>query len=160
MAESRISTHVLDIAQGRPAQGIPVTLEGQGLAGIWKLLGKSRTDADGRSNDLYPAKQRLQPGVYRLTFDVSTYFRSQHVTSFYPEVVVIFSSVRRGTAVPHSAAPEPLRLQHLSRELREDRRSTLPVIPAPPPTRECRRSLCSLSAWHAGAASPRLRRQG
>ena len=91
MAESRISTHVLDIAQGRPAQGIPVTLEGQGLAGIWKLLGKSRTDADGRSNDLYPAKQRLQPGVYRLTFDVSTYFRSQHVTSFYPEVVVIFN---------------------------------------------------------------------
>jgi hydroxyisourate hydrolase len=88
MAESRISTHVLDIAQGRPAQGMPVTLEGQGLAGIWKLLGKSRTDADGRSNDLYPAKQRLQPGVYRLTFDVSTYFRSQHVTSFYPEVVV------------------------------------------------------------------------
>ena len=80
MAESRISTHVLDIAQGRPAQGIPVTLEGQGLAGIWKLLGKSRTDADGRSNDLYPAKQRLQPGDYRLTFDVSTYFRSQHVT--------------------------------------------------------------------------------
>lgn len=91
MAESRISTHVLDIAQGRPAQGIPVTLEGQGLAGIWKLLGKSRTDADGRSTDLYPANLRLQPGVYRLTFDVSTYFRSQHVTSFYPEVVVIFT---------------------------------------------------------------------
>ena len=91
MAESRISTHVLDIAQGRPARGIPVTLEGQGLAGIWKLLGKSRTDADGRSNDLYPSNQRLQPGVYRLTFEVTTYFRSQQVTSFYPEVVVIFN---------------------------------------------------------------------
>jgi 5-hydroxyisourate hydrolase len=56
MAESRISTHVLDIAQGRPAQGMPVTLEGQGLAGIWKLLGKSRTDADGRSNDSLSGK--------------------------------------------------------------------------------------------------------
>ena len=99
MAESRISTHVLDIAQGRPAQGIPVTLEGQGLAGIWKLLGKSRTDADGRSNDLYPAKQRLQPGVYRLTFNVSTYFRPQHVTTFDPEVVVLFSL--RDVTQPH-----------------------------------------------------------
>lgn len=91
MADSRISTHVLDIAQGRPAQGIPVTLEGQGLAGGWKLVGKGRTDADGRSDGLYPANLRLQAGVYRLTFEVSTYFRSQNVTSFYPEVVVIFS---------------------------------------------------------------------
>ena len=80
MAESRISTHVLDIAQGRPAQGVPVTLESQGLAGIWKLLGKSRTDADGRSDDLYPATLHLQAGIYRLTFEVSTYFRSQNVT--------------------------------------------------------------------------------
>jgi 5-hydroxyisourate hydrolase len=91
MAESRISTHVLDIAQGRPAQGMPVTLEGQGLAGIWTVLGKSRTDMDGRSDDLYPANLRLQAGIYRLTFEVSTYFRSQNVTTFYPEVVVLFS---------------------------------------------------------------------
>ncbi|MCC6968160.1 MAG: hydroxyisourate hydrolase [Nitrospira sp.] len=91
MAESRISTHVLDIAQGRPAQGMPVTLEGQGLARIWTALGKSRTDMDGRSDDLYPANLRLQAGIYRLTFEVSTYFRSQNVATFYPEVVVIFS---------------------------------------------------------------------
>ena len=91
MAESRISTHVLDIAQGRPAQGMPVTLEGQGLAGIWTVLGKSRTDMDGRSDDLYPANLRLQAGIYRLTFEVSTYCRSQTVATFYPEVVVTFS---------------------------------------------------------------------
>lgn len=91
MTDSRISTHVLDIAQGRPAQGIPVTLEGQGLAGSWKVLGRSRTDTDGRSDDLYPTNLRLQGGIYRLTFEVSTYFRSQNVMSFYPEVVVIFT---------------------------------------------------------------------
>lgn len=91
MADSRISTHVLDIAQGRPANGIVVTLEGQGLAGSWKVLGRSRTDADGRSDDLYPINLRLQAGSYRLTFEVSAYFRSQQVTSFYPEVVVIFT---------------------------------------------------------------------
>lgn len=91
MVESRISTHVLDIAQGRPAQGIPVTLAGQGLAGMWTVLGRSRTDADGRSDDVSPANLRLQAGIYRLTFEVATYFRSQNVTSFYPEVVVIFN---------------------------------------------------------------------
>lgn len=91
IVESRISTHVLDIAQGRPAQGIPVTLEGKGLAGIWTVLGRSRTDTDGRSDDLYPATLRLQAWIYRLTFEISTYFRSQNMTSFYPEVVVIFS---------------------------------------------------------------------
>ena len=92
MADStRISTHVLDIALGRPAEGIPLLLKLQGLAGIWKQVGKSRTDADGRSGDLYPPSLRLQTGTYRLTFEVSGYFRSQNVTSFYPEVVVMFS---------------------------------------------------------------------
>lgn len=88
---SRISTHVLDMSLGRPAEGIPLLLELQGLAGIWKQIGKSRTDADGRSSDLCSPSFRLQAGVYRLTFDVSNYFRGQHVTSFYPEVVIIFS---------------------------------------------------------------------
>ena len=91
MSDSRISTHVLDITQGRPAQGIPVTLEGQGLAGGWKLLSKGRTDTAGRIEELYPANLRLQTGVYRLTFEVTTYFRAQNVASFYPEIVVTFS---------------------------------------------------------------------
>ena len=46
-----------------------MTLEVQGLAGGWKLLGRSRTDSDGRSADVMPSHQRLQPGTYRLTFD-------------------------------------------------------------------------------------------
>ena len=32
----RISIHVLDQSQGRPAEGIPVTLEIRGLTGLWK----------------------------------------------------------------------------------------------------------------------------
>ena len=50
----RISTHVLDIALGRSAEGIPLLLELHGLAGIWKQVGKSRTDGDGRSGDICP----------------------------------------------------------------------------------------------------------
>lgn len=86
-----ITLHVLDLVKGRPAQGIPVILEMQGLAGGWKLLGRSRTDADGRSADVMPSPRRLQPGTYRLTFDTAAYFESQRVEPFYPDVSVVFT---------------------------------------------------------------------
>jgi 5-hydroxyisourate hydrolase len=86
-----ITLHVLDLAKGRPAQGIPVTLEVQGLASGWKLLGRSRTDADGRSADVMPSHQRLQPGTYRLTLDTATYFQTQRLEPFYPDISVVFT---------------------------------------------------------------------
>jgi 5-hydroxyisourate hydrolase len=36
-----------------------------------------------------PSHQRLQPGTYRLTFDTATYFQTQRVESFYPDVSVV-----------------------------------------------------------------------
>ena len=87
----RISIHVLDQSQGRPAEGIPVTLEIRGLTGLWKELGRVRTDADGRSVDLYPAGLRMQTGTYRLTFDVAGYFRKRNAAAFFPEVAVVFA---------------------------------------------------------------------
>ena len=87
----RISIHVLDQSQGRPAEGIPVTLEIRGLTGLWKQLGQGRTDADGRSSDLYPAGLRMQTGTYRLTFDVAGYFRKRNAAAFFPEVAIVFA---------------------------------------------------------------------
>jgi len=43
----RISTHVLDIAQGQPARDVPVRLERRDAAGNWRLLASARTDQDG-----------------------------------------------------------------------------------------------------------------
>lgn len=86
-----LTLHVLDLVKGRPAQGIPVILEVQALAGSWKLLGRSRTDADGRSADVMPSHQRLQAGTYRLTFDTATYFQIQRVEPFYPDISVVFT---------------------------------------------------------------------
>lgn len=92
MADSpSISVHVLDQSQGRPAEGIPVMLEIRGLAGLWKQIGQGRTDADGRSANLYPAGLRLQIGTYRLTFDLAGYFRGRNVAAFFPEVPVVFT---------------------------------------------------------------------
>jgi 5-hydroxyisourate hydrolase len=86
---SSITTHVLDISRGRPAEGVPVTLEIE-AAGGWKLLGKGTTNADGRIADLLPDDFGLFAGVYRLIFDTTAYFANRQVASFYPQVTILF----------------------------------------------------------------------
>ncbi len=83
-----ITTHVLDTSRGKPASGVPVTLEKRGTDGRWMAAGSSETDAGGRAGAL--TAEPLEPGTYRLTFDTATYFRERHAQTFYPEVVVIF----------------------------------------------------------------------
>jgi 5-hydroxyisourate hydrolase len=88
---SAITTHVLDTAKGRPAGGINVTLEFHSAEHGWKLAGKGHTDADGRVRDLLPADKRLEKGTYRLTFDVTPYFRAQNIEAFFPEATITFA---------------------------------------------------------------------
>lgn len=83
---SHITTHVLDAARGVPASGLDVTLE-QPADGAWTVIGRARTDADGRVSMLGPAA--LPPGRYRVTFDTGAYFAAQSTSTFYPEVVVV-----------------------------------------------------------------------
>jgi 5-hydroxyisourate hydrolase len=87
---SAITTHVLDTAAGRPAAGVPVTIESRGEGGDWLELGRGATDADGRLRDLLPDDFDFKEGEYRLTFDAASYFASRGVESFYTEVVVSF----------------------------------------------------------------------
>ena len=86
---SAITTHVLDTARGRPAAGVPVTLELE-AAGGWILLAKGSTNADGRISDLLPNDPAIEAGVYRLIFDTSKYFAGHNVEAFYPQVAVVF----------------------------------------------------------------------
>jgi 5-hydroxyisourate hydrolase len=98
-AASPITTHVLDTARGRPAAGVPITLavqESAAGAATFRPLGHGHTDGDGRLRTLLPAEPPLQPGTYRLTFDTAAYFRAQGLTSFYPEVTVVFQVVAAG----------------------------------------------------------------
>jgi len=91
---SRITTHVLDTALGRPAAGVPVRLE-RVQAGSTEMLGHGMTDADGRLRDLAPPGPALLPGTYRLTFDTGAYFGAQELEGFYPRVSIDFE-VRDG----------------------------------------------------------------
>jgi 5-hydroxyisourate hydrolase len=88
---SQITTHVLDLALGRPAAGISVLLELRVSEGQWQTLGRGNTDADGRLRSLLPASHHLAAGVYRLVFDLAPYYRTAGMECFYPTVPIIFA---------------------------------------------------------------------
>jgi 5-hydroxyisourate hydrolase len=83
-----ISTHVLDTAKGRPAQGVRVTAEHISHGGKFVAAGEGLTDNNGRIAQLLTGGAALEAGVYRLTFYVGDYFKDQD--HFYPEVTVSF----------------------------------------------------------------------
>ncbi len=71
----RLSTHVLDTVNGRPAQGVAVELhaiEGEGR----RLVAATRTNADGRTDAPLMAGEAFKTGSYELLFCVGDYFRS------------------------------------------------------------------------------------
>src|ERR671930_580955 len=91
---SAITTHVLDTAAGRPAAGVPISLEIE-EGGTLRRIAQGTTDRDGRLRDLLPAELRPVPGVYRMTFDTAAYFAAAGVASFfYPAVQVVFRLAR------------------------------------------------------------------
>jgi 5-hydroxyisourate hydrolase len=87
---SPLTTHVLDVATGRPARGIAVTLEISRGPGLWAELARGVTDADGRIAGFAPPLAALEAKVYRLRFGTGAYFHALGVQAFYPEVDVTF----------------------------------------------------------------------
>ena len=86
--QSAITTHVLDTAIGRPASGVPVSLD-QWIDGDgWRIISQSTTGTDGRVAAFGPAE--LPAGRYKVTFDTFSYFDSLGQPAFYPEVSVVF----------------------------------------------------------------------
>jgi 5-hydroxyisourate hydrolase len=75
---------VLDIERGSPAPDVPVELfRGE------QSVARVQTNADGRVPDL--AGGSLEPGTYRVVFDVGAYFAAQgRATSFLRRVSVDF----------------------------------------------------------------------
>ena len=87
---SPITTHVLDTARGRPAEGVAIVLERRSADGGWSEAGRGATDADGRCRSLLPDGSALEAGVYRLVFDTGAYFRARGQEAFYPSVGIAF----------------------------------------------------------------------
>lgn len=70
----RLSTHVLDTVNGRPAAGIAITLERLNSDGTRAQLAQAVTNADGRT-DAPLLTGTLTPGSYELSFAIGAYFR-------------------------------------------------------------------------------------
>ena len=72
----KLSTHVLDVTQGRPGAGVEVELyavEGQGRT----LLKSVQTNQDGRCDAPLLQGGEMQAGQYELVFAAGDYFAAQ-----------------------------------------------------------------------------------
>ena len=79
-----LSTHVLDTERGAPAAGVSVVLYQHE-----RQLARSETNTDGRIPDL--AGGSLEPGVYRLVFEVAAYFERRGIVDpFLHELTIAF----------------------------------------------------------------------
>ena len=86
-----ITTHVLDIAAGRPAAGLAVVLERMETDGRWLTVADGVTNEDGRLSE-WAVPTPVALTRYRLTFAVGDYFKQRSIATFYPEVVVEFQA--------------------------------------------------------------------
>ena len=77
-ADGKLTTHVLDTANGCPAAGIKIefaVLEN----GDWVDLKVLYTNADGRTDKPLLAAAEMRSGEFRLVFHVADYFRARGV---------------------------------------------------------------------------------
>jgi 5-hydroxyisourate hydrolase len=105
---ARISTHVLDIALGRPAPGIRIELFHR-VSDERRVIGSAATNSDGRTNEPLLAADTIAPGTYELDFHAGGYFRS---SSSSHEVAPVFDviTVRFDVADPRGNYHVPLLL--------------------------------------------------
>lgn len=101
----KISTHVLDTSQGRPAAGVRITLEWQ-QDGDWVHMVEVETDRDGRT-DVSIGPESFERGMgdnFRLRFATGAYFGGE---TFYPEVLIAFRAAdpRQDYHVPLLISP-------------------------------------------------------
>jgi 5-hydroxyisourate hydrolase len=74
----RLTTHVLDLAQGKPGAGMAVTLYRRAGDGYEKVT-SAIMNADGRCDAPLIEGDALRTGRYRLVFAAAAYFRARGV---------------------------------------------------------------------------------
>lgn len=86
---SQITTHILDTSLGKPAAGVSIYLQAKTAKG-WETIGSGLTNPDGRIPDLLGKENVVLPGIYRMVFETSEYFKKLDTKSFYPVVKIEF----------------------------------------------------------------------
>ena len=90
-ATYQLSSHILDITQGKPASNVKISLSKQDKKGNWNIIDEKYTDENGRiKNFLKEEKGTDHKGIYKLTFFTEPYFKKMSQESFYPFIDVVF----------------------------------------------------------------------
>lgn len=88
LAATPLDVHVLNLENGA-SPSVNVTLE-KHVAQTWQPLAQGVTNEQGRISELFPAKQALEAGEYRVVFKTGEYFKKVGRDTFFPEIPVIF----------------------------------------------------------------------
>jgi 5-hydroxyisourate hydrolase len=95
---AKLTTHILDTANGVPASAVAIRLYELSDGRIERT--SARTNKDGRTDDPLLAGDALRTGLYELEFDVGDYFRQKHESSdagpAFLETVVVRVGLRGG----------------------------------------------------------------
>lgn len=90
-ATYQLSSHILDITQGKPAPNVKITLSKQDKSGEWVIIDEKKTDENGRIKDfLREGAEVTHRGIYKLTYHTAPYFERLGQKSFYPFIEVVF----------------------------------------------------------------------
>lgn len=90
-ASYQLSSHILDITQGKPAANVKISLSKQNASGTWAVIEEKTTDANGRIPDFLKNAEGVDhKGIYKLTYFTAPYFKSMGEDSFYPFIEVVF----------------------------------------------------------------------
>jgi 2-oxo-4-hydroxy-4-carboxy-5-ureidoimidazoline decarboxylase len=79
LVTGRLSTHVLDNHNGKPAAGIEIELVELSSLGESRLITRAVTNADGRTDQPLIHGRPVPIGRYELTFNVGKYFSERRV---------------------------------------------------------------------------------
>src|SRR3954454_6762497 len=95
----RLTTHVLDVAAGRPAAGVAIELWRDGA-----LVASATTNADGRTGA--PLLDALEVGAYELRFAVGAYFAASGLATDPPFLDVVPVAFGVADAGAHHHVPQ------------------------------------------------------
>jgi 2-oxo-4-hydroxy-4-carboxy-5-ureidoimidazoline decarboxylase len=102
-----LSTHVLDVHGGKAAEGVAIELWELSEAGQDRLLVRTATNRDGRSDKPLIAGRPVPIGTYELRFDVTGYFAAAGVALSDPPYLGVVP-IRFSIAEPEGRYHVPL----------------------------------------------------
>lgn len=74
---TKLSTHVLDTAHGKPAAAMRLELYRVKGSGELELVKRTATNLDGRTDEPLLSDADMRAGTYEIQFHVAEYFESQ-----------------------------------------------------------------------------------